>query len=451
MQRPFLTSPPSAAICFLASVFFVITAALGSEPKCIVLGIADGTSQELVTAARIWSGGVKNRLALEDFSRSAIVKTYSASDLVTDSSAGASALARGIKCANRAVGQANANSTDAPPSLLDLAKAAGWSTAVVTDDSVTGGTPSPFLVEHSDREQHAEIAGKILPQLGKRADIVLGGGTQWFADLSDTPGLTAYKKGEKETVAKNASQLAGLPVRHFTSWESFAKEDLSKADQRPVLGTFAVDVCAFHADGVRTFRLLDMVKAAVAILEAKDRPFLLVFEAALPDKAAHLNNAGRALAEVMEFDATLDWLRKTLGPDALILATTDHNTGGFTLNGPPAPVRWKGDILLGENPATQTSILTWASGPGADRNSVQAKTVPSDPNFTQPALLPTKSAFHSGGDVWLLADGPGSERVHGYMDNTEIYNIVAGAISPSLGAHPSADSPSRPGAANVAQ
>lgn len=402
---------------------------LAGEPvPCIVLGIADGASQELVTGARIWSGGVKNRLAMEDFERSAIVKTYSASDLVTDSAAGATAWARGIKCDNRVVGQASANATSAPPSLLDVARAAGWSTAVITDDSVTGGTPSPFLVENGEREQHDVIASKIIDQLGRRADIVLGGGSQWFADLSGTPGITAYRSEQSVRAGENGKRLASAPVRHFASWKAFEEGTRDRKLTQPILGTFALDVLPFWIDGEREFRLMDMVQRTVEILQARGRPFLLIFEAGLPDKAAHLNNGKRAMAEVVEFDATLGWLRKNLGPEALILATTDHNNGGFTINGPPAPVRWKGDILLGENPVTKQSTLTWASGPGADRTSENAQRDPSDPRYTQPALLKTGSAFHTGGDVWLLANGPGSEAVHGYMENTDVYGLIAGAI-----------------------
>jgi alkaline phosphatase len=35
---------------------------------------------------------------------------------------------------------------------------------------------------------------------------------------------------------------------------------------------------------------------------------------------------------------------------------------------------------------------------------------------------------HSGEDVILTAAGPGSERVHGQLDNTEVFRIVAEAL-----------------------
>ena len=54
----------------------------------IVLVIADGTSLELITAARSYSVGAAGSLALDDFPHSALVRTYSASDMVTDSARG---------------------------------------------------------------------------------------------------------------------------------------------------------------------------------------------------------------------------------------------------------------------------------------------------------------------------------------------------------------------------
>ena len=80
------------------------------------------------------------------------------------------------------IGMADPAATSSPQSILDLARKAGWSTGVITDDSVTGATPAPFLIEHPSRDQHEVIASKIVDQLGSRGDIVLGGGSKWFFD-----------------------------------------------------------------------------------------------------------------------------------------------------------------------------------------------------------------------------------------------------------------------------
>ena len=413
----------------------------------IVLVIADGTSLELITAARSYSVGAAGRLALDDFPRSALVRTYSASDMVTDSGAAATAMARGIKANNRVIGMADSAALSSPQSILDLARKAGWSTGVITDDSVTGATPAPFLIEHPSRAQHEAIASKIVDQLGGRGDIVLGGGSQWFFDRVEDPSVV-YKGGERPVVQKTQEKLSKLPVAVFDRWEDFRSYVPEAGDSRPVLGVFYLVEFPYFADGTRTLRLKDMVEKAVIFLRARGKPFFLVVEAALPDKASHLNHAKRAIVEVLELDATLDWLRKNLGPNTLLLATTDHNTGGFAFNGPPAPLRLHGEALLGTDPVTNTSYITWASGPGADREAASKRTriitepgkpmtsveeaiQKTDADYAQPALIASKASFHTGGDVWLVGDGLGSENVRGFLDNTQIFELMAKAIEES--------------------
>ena len=38
------------------------------------------------------------------------------------------------------------------------------------------------------------------------------------------------------------------------------------------------------------------------------------------------------------------------------------------------------------------------------------------------------ASVHSGEDVILTATGPGSERVRGQMDNTEVFRVMAEAL-----------------------
>lgn len=400
--------------------------------------VGDGTSLELITAARYYAVGPSGRLALDGFPQTAFVRTYSASDLVTDSSAGATAWARGVKAINRVVGMADASGTSRPPSILDVAKKAGWSTAVITDDEVTGATPAAFLVEHASRSQYDQIASKIADQFGTRADLVLGGGSKWFFD--ETQNSETYKANELAVVTQTQEKLSKLPVRVFTKWEDF--KSFSLKDGASILGLFTPKYFSYYADGTRSLRLKDMVEKAVELLRAKGKPFLLVVEAALPDKACHQNMGKRAIGEVLELDATLLWLRENLDPKTLILVTTDHNTGGLIINGPPMPTHLRGDAILGVDPVTQTSYLTWASGPGAKEDPLKTGTstslppesavkealTPSDVNYTQPALIPKGSAMHTGGDVWLLGSGVGSEKVRGFMENTDIFGLMEQSI-----------------------
>lgn len=396
----------------------------------VVLVVADGTSFELLTAARVYSQGVRGKLVVEEFPRTAIVRTFSGSDIVTDSSAAATAMARGIKADNAMVGIAKAAAKEGPESILDVAKAAGWSTGIVTDDAVTGGTGAPFLVEHPKRSEYAAIAGKMIPEMGRRADIVLGGGEMWFFE-GDESAVAEYRDNELDLVRENTEALDASPVEVFRDWRAFQSVAALGNLKSPVLGLFAPNTFSYYADGARELRLVDMTRAALAFLRELERPYFLMVEAALPDKASHANNAKRAIVEVLELDATLKYLREATSQKTLILVTTDHGTGGIALNG-YLKSTLKGDILLRTNPGTGSSVLTFASGPGggADVNLRDGVELDgADPDFAQPALVDEKSAFHTGGDVWMVGSGPGSEGVAGYLDNTDIFRLMRAAIT----------------------
>ncbi len=353
-RRLYLCGKTKSRIIFCLIVSFIagrghLRSATPEKLDGIVLLIADGTSLELITAARVYAVGARGGLVLEKFPHTALVRTHSASDSVTDSGASATAMARGIKTHNRLIGMAAPSDAASLPSILDLAKRAGWSTAVITDDCVTGATPAPFLVEHINRDQQEIIAAKIIDQLGGRADIVLGGGSKWFFDRMKDP-QTIYKAGERKVVQETQAKLSTAAVAVFDDWKTFRDYSQQGSDLKPVLGLFFPDHFPFYADAKRVPRLKDLVEKAVELLRARGKPFLMVVEAALPDKACHLNNAKRAIFEVLEFDATAEWLRHHLSSRTLVLATTDHNNGGFSFNGPLVPVQLHDDALLGNEP-----------------------------------------------------------------------------------------------------
>jgi alkaline phosphatase len=50
-------------------------------------------------------------------------------------------------------------------------------------------------------------------------------------------------------------------------------------------------------------------------------------------------------------------------------------------------------------------------------------------DHSQPAAIYGRASQHTGGDVWLVAAGPGSEDFHGHIDNTQIYALLSKAIN----------------------
>jgi alkaline phosphatase len=77
--------------------------------------------------------------------------------------------------------------------------------------------------------------------------------------------------------------------------------------------------------------LKEMSAKALDILSENDKGFFLMVEAGLIDWAAHYNDTGLMLHEMLRINETLaymlDWAKDR--DDTLIIVTADHTTGGF--------------------------------------------------------------------------------------------------------------------------
>src|SRR5919205_484236 len=102
---------------------------------------------------------------------------------VTDSAAGGTAIATGVKTFNGAVGiDADENSV---PTVLERAGGAGKATGLVTDSQVTDATPASFGAHIADRDKQSEIARQYIEK--SKPDVILGGGEDyWYPE--DDPG-----------------------------------------------------------------------------------------------------------------------------------------------------------------------------------------------------------------------------------------------------------------------
>ena len=91
---------------------------------------------------------------------------------VTDSAAGATAFASGVRTFNGAIG---VDAQERPvPTLLERARSAGKSTGLVTTAQVTDASPAAFGAHVSDRAEQSEIARQFLAR--SKPNVILGGG-----------------------------------------------------------------------------------------------------------------------------------------------------------------------------------------------------------------------------------------------------------------------------------
>ena len=113
----------------------------------------------------------------------------------------------------------------------------------------------------------------------------------------------------------------------------------------------------------------------------------------------------------------------------------DVAVGGLSLNGFPFR-KDSGIALLGLNSAGQPWI-TWASGPNGITSYGADKLMPRSENsdltdrseapkvdVLEPTTLYAKVAINTVDDVVAFGTGPGTEALHGTLDNTAIFKII---------------------------
>jgi alkaline phosphatase len=370
----------------------------------IILFVSDGMITQHLTAARLYEGGADHHLALESFPNLALLSNPAQDFAVPDDAAAATALATGVRVGHRHLAvDAHGKSLD---SILELARKRGRAVGLITTGSPLSAAPAAFYAHTADSGDKVQILDQFLGN-GK-FDIVLGGGAGDF--------LPAGKGGLRKD---NRDVLAELQGK---GWEIVrSKVELENAPAyrtSPLAGFFSVGEMAFSnqiESGSQQPSLADMVRRAIQFLEVHSEGYVLVVDAGLATSAAERNEGERVITETLALDHAMATAAKYAGEkSSLILAVGKHGTGGFSLNGYPF-VQDHGVALLGVNAVGQPAI-TWATGP----NGPGAK--------TEPSAFQTPSGLNTAQDVVAVGLGAGAEKLRGFMENTQIFNILKDAL-----------------------
>ena len=153
--------------------------------------------------------------------------------------------------------------------------------------------------------------------------------------------------------------------------------------------------------------------------------------------AARDNQGERTLAETAELDQAVAVAQSYAGENATILVAGNLGIGGLSINGFPFR-RDSGVALLGVNSSGEPA-LTWATGPnGIPTRSTPPGSVPEDPappgegpdaaSTQEPAAAYAPWARNTVNDVLAAGRGPGTETLHGFLDNTIIFKIIEGQL-----------------------
>ena len=188
-----------------------------SQPKSkkiknIIFMIGDGMGLEQVSCGWVLNGG---HLNLDNFPYTGFSRTYAVNRLVTDSCAGGSALATGVKTNYYYMGvDPEGNPV---PSVLHRAQEKGMKTGVAVTCRINDATPLDFVGHSLDRDEEEINAAQYVDS---GVDFLTGGGLQFWQNREDGRDLVEEMKARGYTYVDN-------------------REDLNKVQSGRVLGLFA--------------------------------------------------------------------------------------------------------------------------------------------------------------------------------------------------------------------
>jgi alkaline phosphatase len=318
----------------------------------VILVIADGMGPSHLALPIQWArhapGADGHRLHLERLfheGSAGWMLTEPADGLVADSAASATQLATGRPARSETLGI----DVDGNPvaTVLTLARDSGRATGLVTDTRLTHATPAAFAAHQPHRSLEDAIASDLLEN---EVDVLLGGGWRHFLPEAATDGASEIHTrwrprlpGGMPIGGRRTDGRDVLAEAEAAGWSlAFDRQSLETEDGPRILGLFASsgmpDAIAVHrslADAGRTMpTLAELTRKSLEILSRNETGFFLMVEAGQIDWAAHDNDAGRLLHEMLVLDEALgvilDWTEGR--DDTLVVLTADHETGGFGLS-----------------------------------------------------------------------------------------------------------------------
>jgi len=380
------------------------------KPFAVIIFLTDNLSTSTLTAARIYQNGADNRLRLEQFPHLGLLRTHAADFAVSDPAAASTAIATGKRVNNRSVGVDSDGRL--LPTIFDAARKKGRAVGLVTKSSLSDPAVAAFFAHTQNPKDAQTIAAQLVD--AANIDVILGGGEADFlpelkeGHRNDGRDLMLEMRRKGYDLARNKSELESTPLFHPPK----------------LFGVFSLGNLAF-ADEIQSAgpqpTLSDMVRMAIQLLQYNRKGYVLVVDCSLVGQAAYRNEGERMLRELLAVDEAVESAVNYAGENSLILVAGRQSIGGLKLNGYPFR-NDKGVAVVGIN-AQGVPSLTWSTGPGGQK-APEASGATAPAASDEPAAFVTPSAVGVAEDGIIVGSGPGSEKLDGFKDNTDIYQTV---------------------------
>ena len=448
----------------LVSLFVMALSAMAQgRAKYVFYFIGDGMGVNQVNAAETYLGHLDGRIGIQElcfpsFPYVGLINTQSATNGVTDSAAGGTALASGHKTKNGALGVLK-DLTTPVTCIADWARESGAAVGITTSVSVDHATPAAFYAHVGSRNEYYKIGEQLT-----KTEVDFFGASDFNKPENPDGGPDLYEQARKNgfTIARGYKDYQ-QKAKRAKKMILFQSEAASKVERGSI--PYAID---------RTkddLTLQDITRAAINFLTSRQKDgFFLMVEGGKIDWGCH-NNDPVFISELIDMDDAVKVAYEFYQqhPDeTLIVITADHETGGLVLGRGAYELNLKavasqrmssvklgrelnalktnlGDKFtwdeakkfLGENfgfwdavkvndeqtGRLQRSYEEFASGKAdAGRLVNTVKHV-----VSECAMIGWQSGGHSNGYVPAFAIGVGAEQFHGRFDNTEICKKMAKA------------------------
>lgn len=451
---------------FFSTLSILLIAIVGfaeGKAKYVFYFIGDGMGVNQVNAAETYLGALEGRIGIKElcfasFPNVGLVNTQSATNGVTDSAAGGTALSTGNKTKNGALGVLK-DLTTPVTSIAEWAQEADAAVGITTSVSIDHATPASFYAHIGSRNESYKIGEQLT-----KTNVDFYGASDFVSPNNPNGGSDLYEQAKANgfTIARGYKDYQ-KKSKKADKMILFQPEEASKVDRGSI--PYALD---------RTkddLSLQDITRAAINFLMKKQGDkdgFFLMVEGGKIDWACHANDPV-FVSEVIDLDNAVKVAYEFYQqhPDeTLIVVTADHETGGLVLGRGPYELNLKtishqrmsmvklerelkamkdakGDKFTWEeakkfltenfgfwesvkvsNDQTARLERSWnefkEGKSGADRLCNTVKHI-----ISECALIGWQSGGHSNGYVPAFAIGAGAELFHGRFDNTEICKKIA--------------------------
>ncbi len=331
-----------------------------AKPLNIILLIGDGMGVSQVSSAFYFNGDATN---FERFKHIGLINTSSTSHKITDSAAGGTAFSCGERTYNGAIG-VNTDTTEIE-NIVEILSRRGYKSGVVATSSITHATPASFYAHVKSRGMEETIAAQLTRS---EIDIFMGGGRDFFENRED-----------------NLNYTDSLRQHGFKVFNSL--DDLGSLNAEEKYAVLAAEGALPPAHQGRGDFLSRTTEKSINYLSENPEGFFLMVESSQIDWGGHANEGDYVIAEMLDFDQVigkaLDFAAEN--EETLVVVTSDHETGGYTLG------------------AAQ------AEGMSADYNQLES-------------LFATGG--HSATLIPVFAYGPGAEEFSGIYKNSDIFHKI---------------------------